>query len=101
MGCTSSAAASAAFANISIVGDKPFNADSALETRMGRSVAALTAMRASAITSDSSRYQTAAPTAGQSSAESAVNFSYQAQTLAGCKGMSTSAINSSRAIAVW
>ena len=43
----------------------------------GRSVAALTAIRASVMMSESSEYQTATPTVGQSSAERAVNFSYQ------------------------
>ena len=52
------------------------SAASAPATRTGRSVAALTATRASAIGPPSVRYQTATPTDGQSSADSAENFAY-------------------------
>src|SRR6185436_6087218 len=100
-GSTSAAAASAAAAKIAGPGGLPTRARSAPAIRIGRSVAALTAIRASAIRSPSERYQTATPTAGQSSADSAVNFAYQARTPGGCTGISTSAINSPGPTAVW
>src|SRR5438046_8585743 len=95
MCCTSSAAASAAFAKASRVGGALTSNASAAAMRVGRSVAALTAIRASVMTFESTEKQTAAPTVGQSSAERAVNFSYQQYTPGDWPGTSTAVISSS------
>src|SRR2546422_10930683 len=98
-GSTSWAAASLALANAASVASAPARVASAPDTRIGRSVAALTATRASAMRPPAARHQTATPTEGQSSADSAAYFAYDVNTLAGWAGTWTSTINSSLAMA--
>ena len=85
-GSMASAAASAAWRKVSASAAAPVRPPSAAASRTGRSVAALTATRASAIGLQFVRYHTAAPTVGQSSAESAVNFSYHVRDVRRLRG---------------